>query len=73
MQTYYFNLSLAYDSCERLYQPGSNTVVITAEDGKRVQLPVKNLRPFIQRHGLRGRFRLIINDENKVESFEKIA
>ncbi|MFT4995166.1 MAG: hypothetical protein ACI965_002208 [Paraglaciecola sp.] len=72
MQSYYFNLSLAYDLCVALYQPGRNTVVITAEDGKRVQLPVQNLRPFIQRHGLRGRFRLIIDDQNKVKSFEKI-
>jgi hypothetical protein len=71
MQTYYFNLSLTYDSCEQLYQPGRNTVVIAAEDGKRIQLPVKNLRPFIQRDGLRGRFRLVINDQNKVSSFEK--
>jgi hypothetical protein len=73
MQTYYFNLSLAYDSCESLYQPGRNTVVITAENGKRVQLPVKNLRPFIQRTGLRGRFRLVINDQNKVASFERTS
>jgi len=72
MQIYYFSLSLAYERCIQLYQPGRNSVIITAEDGKRIQLAVKNLRPFIQRHGLRGRFRLIIDDENKVESFEQM-
>jgi hypothetical protein len=72
MHSYYFTLSLAYKDCERLYHPGNNSVVITDDKGKRVQLPVKNLRPFVQRDGLHGRFRLVVNGENKVNSFERV-
>jgi hypothetical protein len=46
---------------------------MTSDCGKRVQLPVKNLRPFIESHGLRGRFRLVVNDVNKIDSFVKVG
>ncbi|MEP0354974.1 DUF2835 family protein [Paraglaciecola sp.] len=73
MQTFYFTLGLKYEECESLYQPGINTVVMTADNGTRVQLPVKNLRPHVTRTGIKGRYLLIINSDNKFQSFEKIA
>ena len=73
MQTFYFSLKLKYDECECLYQPGVNTVVMTADNGKRIQLPVKNLRPHVSPIGIHGRYRLIIDDDNKFKHFEKMA
>lgn len=73
MQTFYFTLSLKYELCERLYVPGINSVVMQADNGKRIQLPVKNLRPYVSPIGIKGRFRLMIDDKNKIKSFEKIA
>jgi hypothetical protein len=73
MQTFYFTLSLTYDLCERLYVPGINTVVMTADNGKRIQLPVINLRPHVSPIGINGRFRLMIDDNNKIKNFEKMA
>ncbi len=73
MQTFYFTLSLKYELCEQLYVPGINTVVMTADNGKRIQLPVKNLRSYVSPIGINGRFRLVIDDNNKIKSFEKIA
>ncbi|MGJ8679052.1 DUF2835 family protein [Paraglaciecola sp.] len=73
MQSYFFTLSVKYDFCEQFYQPGINTVVITSDDGKRIQLPVTNLRPHVSPIGIQGRFRLIIDDSNKIKSFEKIT
>lgn len=73
MKTYFFSLSVPYRDCEKLYHSGSNTVILTADTGERVQLPTLNLRPYVQRDGLKGRFRLIINSEQKVKSFEKIS
>ena len=72
MQTFYFSLSLDYELCERLYLPSVNTVVVTADNGKRVQLPARNLRPHVSPIGLKGRFRLIIDDNNKITSFERV-
>ena len=72
-KSYFFSLSLSYAECENLYVTGINSVVMTADSGERIQLPSKNLRPFVQKNGLKGRYRLVINDQNKVVSFEKIA
>lgn len=73
MKSYFFRLSLPYHECENLYRPSIPTVLITAETGERVQIPTKNLRPFVGREGLSGRFRLLINSENKIKSFEKVS
>lgn len=73
MQTFYFSLSLDYELCERLYFPQVNTVVVTAENGKRVQLPARNLRPHVSPVGIKGRFRLIVDDNNKIKSFERVS
>jgi hypothetical protein len=44
-----------------------------ADNGKRIRLPAKNLRPFVQRNGLQGRFRLLVTPENKIHSLERIS
>ncbi|GAB5382300.1 MAG: hypothetical protein Alis3KO_37590 [Aliiglaciecola sp.] len=72
MKTFYFSINATYDYCEKLYFTGNNAVIVKAESGENVQIPSLNLRPFVTRSGLNGRFRLIINEQNKVESFEKI-
>lgn len=72
MKKYYFQLDLPYAQCLDLYQPGNNVALVRAESGEKVQLPCLNLRPYVSRLGLNGRFRLIIDDNNKVMSFEKV-
>ena len=72
MQEYYFTLRIPYQHCERFYVAGANSVILCADSGQRVQLPSKNLRQWVDRNGLHGRFRLLISDENKVISFEKV-
>ncbi|WP_083880105.1 DUF2835 family protein [Aliiglaciecola lipolytica] len=73
MRTYYFNLNASYEMCEKLYTASTNSVILHSESGERIQIPTLNLRPFVTRVGLKGRFRLIITSENKVFSFEKIT
>ena len=73
MTIYYFVLDLSPLECENLYSPGVNSVLIQAENGVKVRLPTLNLRPFVSRYGLKGRFRMVINNKNKIESFEKIS
>jgi hypothetical protein len=46
---------------------------MTAEDGKRIQLPVQNLRAHVSPFGIKGRFRLIIDGNNKIKIFEKVG
>lgn len=71
-QVYYFTLSVPYVQCEILYHQDLPNVVVTAENGKRIQIPCVRLRPFIDNRGLVGRFRLTVNAINKIEAFERI-
>jgi len=73
MHTFYFSLTLNYEECRVLYLPENNSVVVTEERGKRIQIYTKNLRPFVSQTGLRGRFRLVINNEKKLVSLDKIS
>jgi hypothetical protein len=73
MQTFYFTLSLAYELCERLYVPGIISVIIKTDNGKRIQLPVINLRAHVSPIGINGRFRLMIDENNKIKSLEKVS
>ncbi len=73
MQSYFFNLSVPYLKCEDLYRGGNHSVVLESDQGINVQIPAINLRPFITSQGIKGRFRLIIDDRKKVKSFEKIS
>jgi len=70
---YFFRLNMSAHECEILYTPGINSVVMTAESGQRIQVPTPNLRPFVTRTGIRGRFRLMVNEQLKIQSFEKVC
>ena len=72
MKTFYFSIKANYEKCETLYLSTTNVVIVRAESGERVQLPSLNLRPFVTKEGINGRFRLMITAENKVHSFERV-
>ncbi len=73
MKRYHFTISLSYLECENLYLTTLKTVVITASTGERVQIPSARLRPFVEPTGIKGRFCLTVNNENKIQSFERVT
>lgn len=73
MKTYFFDVNISYLDCEKLYQPGLPSCLMYAISGEKVKLPTANLRPFVTKTGIKGRFRLLIDNNNKLKSFEKIA
>ncbi|MCU7554169.1 DUF2835 domain-containing protein [Alteromonas sp. ASW11-19] len=71
-KVYFFSISVPYHMCEALYQSPNPAVVLTAENGVRVQVPTSRLRQFIGSNGVNGRFRMVVNAKNKIRSFERI-
>lgn len=71
-KVFYFSIEVPYSYCEALYQQGNNTVVMTADSGQRVQVPTMRLRPFVDRQGIKGRFRLIVDEKHKIKAFERV-
>ena len=72
MTTYYFSMALSAEKCKRYYAGEVFYVVVTEDGGKTIQLPVSRFRPFMALHGLRGRFRLILDSGNKFVRLEKL-
>lgn len=69
---YELSISATYAQCEQLYFTGNNTVVVQTTTGLSIQLPTKNLRPFVGPEGIHGRFKLVINKQNKIQSLNRI-
>jgi len=69
---FYFSINVPYTQCEALYSPAIPSVVMMAESGVRVQVPTNRLRQFITSDGVKGRFRMIVDQNNKIRTIERI-
>lgn len=68
-----FRIDISKDAYLRYYQGNAKYILVRAEDGRRVQLPAHNFRQFIQPDGLRGRFEVELDSNNKLIKLSKIA
>lgn len=70
---YFFSLKFPYAQCAALYDGTVPNVILMSENGVKVQVPANRVRKFVGAHGLHGRFRLVIDQSNKIKSFEQIC
>lgn len=68
----FFALNISPKEVLRYYRGEVNMVAVTAEDGTRVRFHASNLRPFLSHGGVRGRFRLRFDAENKLIELTRI-
>ncbi|MFA6686896.1 MAG: DUF2835 domain-containing protein [Desulfuromonas sp.] len=67
-----FHLHISADEFLRYYQGQASRVRVTADDGRRLRLPAVRFRPFLERTGVHGRFRLEFDANNKFISLTRI-
>ncbi|WP_077066459.1 DUF2835 family protein [Catenovulum maritimum] len=72
-QIYFFSLDVSYQECSVFYTGQLPNVLLISECGKRIQVPTSNLRRFINSSGLKGRFRMLVDSNNKIMSFEQTS
>lgn len=65
-QCFFFTIDMKYNECMSFYDSNIQNVVVTTDRGKRIQFPKQNLRKFIRPNGIRGRFKLKIDKNNKI-------
>ncbi|ASD66883.1 MULTISPECIES: DUF2835 domain-containing protein [Pseudoalteromonas] len=73
MKEYFFYMDLSYDKCLGYYYGHYTSVQVIEDGGKSIRFPAERIRPFISSIGIRGRFRLILDDSNKFLSLEKVT
>ncbi len=72
MKEYYFTLRLSYEQCMQYYDGTVRYIQVREEGGKSVRFPAHHIRPYVSSLGVRGRFRLLLTDENKFVRLEQV-
>ena len=71
MQKICVSLNISPERYLAFYRGTAKIIIATAEDGRRVQFPVNVVRKFVTREGIRGRFVIVFDDQNKFKSIER--
>ncbi|WP_082712326.1 DUF2835 domain-containing protein [Vibrio tritonius] len=70
MNQYFFSLNISYQTFLNHYSGQASTVLVVTENGLRLQLPAARLRPYLSQLGIRGRFRLVTDQNNKIQRID---
>jgi len=70
VRCFYFRINISYQAFEQLYRTPNTVVKVRDEAGQMIQLPAMRFVPFFSQLGVRGRFQLVLDDNNK---FQKLV
>ncbi|RUO81294.1 DUF2835 domain-containing protein [Idiomarina tyrosinivorans] len=71
--TYYFNLSMSYQTFIDVYYSGkAQSLMVTSDNGTRLSIPAGRFIPLVNAAGLNGRFKLVVDEKAKFQSLEQI-
>ncbi|MBA3987556.1 DUF2835 family protein [Aliidiomarina maris] len=74
MRQHKFALIFSPAELERhYYREGLSNIMVTTEQGLRIQLALRHFTPFISDWGIRGYFLLTLDEHNRFISMQKIA
>jgi len=61
-----FSMNLSAEKTRHIYQGQARYILVYTDDGVRLQLPAINFRQHVTDRGIQGRFKVEINDNNKI-------
>jgi glucose-6-phosphate isomerase len=67
-----FGLVITADELLRYYRGTAKTVMVTTDEGLRVQFPAEHLQRFVTADGIRGRFAVSFDENNKIAGIRRI-
>ncbi|MCP4286907.1 MAG: DUF2835 domain-containing protein [Gammaproteobacteria bacterium] len=68
-----FHIGLSADAFLRYYRGSARAVIVRAVDGRRIQLPAANLRPFLLTDGINGEFELTLDNNSKLLDIRRLG
>ncbi|MCA9538021.1 MAG: DUF2835 domain-containing protein [Myxococcales bacterium] len=72
MRAFVFDLRISPERLQDYYRGAARHVVATTHDGLRVQFAAAHLQRHVTREGVRGTFRLVIDDRNDFVSLDRV-
>ncbi|WP_217512058.1 DUF2835 domain-containing protein [Vibrio metschnikovii] len=73
MNYYFFYLNISYQTFLAHYSGLASHILVTTEHGLRLQLPAAKFRPFLSQIGVKGRFRLTTDQNNKFIKLDMLS
>lgn len=70
---YYFRLNVSYQAFLSHYAGSASTVMVMTEQGLKLQLPASRFRSFLTQLGVKGRFRLTTDQNNRFLNLEQVG
>ncbi len=67
-----FYLNISREQAMRYYQGTARFVVVTANNGQKIQFPAEHIRSFIGQEGIEGRFSIQFDDNNKLIGLRRL-
>ncbi len=68
-----FLLNISTEKYQSYYQGVASAVNVQAEDGRRIQFPASELRPYVTHSGIQGRFEIEFSEDYKLIGLKKVS
>ena len=72
MTTFDFSISIPPESWSEFYRRPNSRIVATDVKGRRIQLAAKHFQKFVSREGIRGKFRLTLDENNDLVALDRL-
>ncbi|SKA42587.1 hypothetical protein CZ814_02382 [Photobacterium toruni] len=72
IRSFTFTINMSYNLFLQHYSGAASSVVVLTDTGLKLQLPAIKLRGFLTHAGICGKFRVIVNSDNKLEVIERL-
>jgi len=69
---FFIRLDITSADFQHYYANNVNSVVAMSHNGQRLQFPANVLRPFVTYSGVQGKFKLVIDNNSKFKSIDRI-
>lgn len=69
---YTFRLNISYNTFLQHYSGAASQVLVVSEQGLKIQISATRLRPFLSQIGVKGRFRLLTDQNHKFIKLEAL-
>ncbi len=67
-----FHLDISKEEYLRSYRGTAHSVLVQAEDGRTIRFPAVNLRQFVATDGVRGRFEMLLDENNSLVDIRRL-
>jgi hypothetical protein len=72
VRSFEFTMALSAAEIESIYRGQARYILVESDQGQKLQLPAVNFRSYVTDEGIRGRFKVKIDPNNKILALQKI-